>query len=128
MEQFLQRYVFSDVHEIFFGTIHIELHQWLSRLIERRTNFQENQFPPWTPARIAILKRVNNAISRAVDFWTARTLEAFVTEFAVDTSTSFSEAERQFFKGPRGKYLNLFSLNIKILLAEKGILLIESDC
>ena len=28
-EQFLQRYVFSDVHEIFFGTIHIELHQWL---------------------------------------------------------------------------------------------------
>jgi len=128
VEQFLQRYVFSDVHEIFFGSIHIELHQWLSRLTERRTNFQENQFPPWTPARIAILKRVNNAISRAVDFWTTRTLEAFVTEFAIDTSTSFSEAERQFFKGPRGKYLNLFSLNIKILLAEKGILLIESDC
>ena len=31
-EQFLQRYVFSDVHEILFSTIHIELHQWLSRL------------------------------------------------------------------------------------------------
>ena len=62
-EFFLQRYVFSDVHEIFFGSIHIELHQWLSRLTERRTNFQENQFPPWTPARIVILKRVNNAIS-----------------------------------------------------------------
>ena len=42
VEQFLQRYVFSDVHEIFFGTIHIELHQWLSRLTKRRTNFQEN--------------------------------------------------------------------------------------
>ena len=45
-EQFLQRYVFSDVHEIFFSTIHIELHQWLSRLTKRRTNFQVNQFPP----------------------------------------------------------------------------------
>ena len=71
---------------------------------------------------------MNNAISRAVDFWTTRTLEAFVTEFAIDTHTLFNEAERQFFKGPRGKYLNSFGLNIKMLLAEKGIFLIESDC
>ena len=65
---FLQRYIFSDVYEIFFGSIHIELHQWLSRLTERNTNFQEGQFPDWTPARINILKRVNNEISHAVDF------------------------------------------------------------
>ena len=91
-------------------------------------NFQARQFPTWTPARINILKRVNNGISRAVDFWTTRTLEAFMMEFAIDTSTSFSEAERQFFKGPRGKFLNSFSLKIKMLLVEKGILLIESDC
>ena len=50
--------------------------------------------PDWTPAKINIWKRVNNEISRAVDFWTTRTLEAFVTEFAIDTSTSFSEAKR----------------------------------
>ena len=67
---FLQRYVFCDIYEIFFGSIHIELHQWLSRLTERRTNFQARQFPAWTPTRINILKRVNNEISRAVDFWT----------------------------------------------------------
>ena len=54
---FLQRYVFADVYEIFFGTIHIELHQWLSRLTERRTNFQYCQFPTWTPARINILRK-----------------------------------------------------------------------
>ena len=124
----LQRYVFSDVYKIFFGSIHIELHQWLSKLTERRMNFQEHQFPDWIPARINILKRVNNEISCTVDFWTTQTLEAFVMEFAIDTNTSFSKAEQQFFKGPRGKYLNLLSLNIKMLLAEKGILLIESDC
>ena len=39
---FLQRYVFCDVYEIFFGSFHIELHQWLSRLTERRTNFQSS--------------------------------------------------------------------------------------
>ena len=59
---------------------------------------------------------------------TMRTLEAFVTEFTIDTHTSFSEAERLFFKGPRGKYLNSFSLIIKMLLAEKGIFIIELDC
>ena len=53
----LQRYVFSDVYEIFFGSINIGLRQWLSRLTERRTNFQEGQFLDWTPARINILKR-----------------------------------------------------------------------
>ena len=65
---FLQRYIFSDVYEIFFGSIHIELYQWLSKLTERKTNFKEDQFPGWTLARIDILKRVNNAVSRAIDF------------------------------------------------------------
>ena len=90
---FLQRYVFADVYENFFGTIHIELHQWLSRLAEHRTNFQVRLFPAWTPARVNLVQHVNNEVSRAVDFWTTRTLEAFVTEFAIDSSTSFSEAE-----------------------------------
>ena len=80
------------------------------------------------PCKNQLVEKSNNGISRAVDFWTTRTLEAFVTEFAIDTSTSFSEAERQFFKGPRGKFLNLFGLKIKMLLAEEGILLLESDC
>ena len=74
------------------------------------------------------MQHVNNEVSRAADFWTTRTLEAFVTELAIDTSTYFSEAERQFFKGPQGNFLNSLSLQIKILLVEKGILLFESDC
>ena len=41
---------------------------FLQRLTERRTNFQEDQSPAWTPKRIKLLKRVNTAVSRAVDF------------------------------------------------------------
>ena len=40
-DDFLQRYIFTDIHEILFSSIHIELHQWLSRLTERKTNFKE---------------------------------------------------------------------------------------
>jgi hypothetical protein len=127
-DDFLQRYVFDDIYEIFFVGIHVELHEWLSKLTERKKNWKEDPLPAWTPERIQLLKSVNNEISRAVDFWTTRTLEAYVTEFAIDTQTSFSEAERRFFKGPRGKYLNSLSLRLKMLLAEKGILLLQSDC
>ena len=47
--EFLQRYVFCDAYEIFFGSIHIELHQWLSRFTERKTNSQARQIPVWPP-------------------------------------------------------------------------------
>ena len=67
-DEILQRYVFADVYEIFFGTFHIELHQWLSRLTERREKFQAHQFPAWTPARVNLVKHVNNEISHVVDF------------------------------------------------------------
>ena len=68
-EDFLQRYISTDIYEIFFGSIHIELHQWLSKLTKRKTNFKEDQSPDWTPERIKLLKSVNNVVSRAVDFW-----------------------------------------------------------
>ena len=34
IEEWLQRYVFTDLHEIFFATFPIDLHEWLSRLGE----------------------------------------------------------------------------------------------
>ena len=70
VSDFLQRYVFCDAYEIFFGSIHIELHQWLSRLTERRTNLQVRRVPAWTPARVNLVQHMNNEVSRTVDFWT----------------------------------------------------------
>jgi hypothetical protein len=31
-EDWLEKYIFIDIHEIFFGGIHQELYEWLSRL------------------------------------------------------------------------------------------------
>ena len=45
--EFLQRSVFCDAYEFFFSNIHIELHQWLSRLTVSRTNFQARGVPAW---------------------------------------------------------------------------------
>ena len=64
----------------------------------------------------------SNPIYGAVDFWIDSILEGYVTEFAVEVITSYSEAERHFFQGPWGRYLMSIKLWIKMILYEKGIL------
>ena len=69
---------------------------------------------------------VNNTISRAVDFWVDSVLQGYITEFAVETIISYSEAERYFFQGPRGRYLLSINIWINMLVNEKGILQLSS--
>ena len=40
---------------------------------------------------------------------------------------AYNEAERQFFKGYQGKFLNFLNLWINMLLCDKGILQLRSD-
>ena len=54
-------------------------------------------------------------------------IEGFIIEFAVDQRKSFSEAERYFFKGYRGKYIKYLNLSINMLLHEKGVMDMVSD-
>ena len=69
---------------------------------------------------------VSNTISRAVDFWVDIILQGYMTEFVVDTITSYSEAKRKFFQGPGRRYLLCISTWIKMLSYEKGILQLSS--
>ena len=119
-EDWLQRYLFTDLHEIFFTTFPSKLHAWLSRLADSETSTRSDRPTEWNPKLIQRLERKDNSVSRVVDFWLNSVLEGFVTEFVVDMLETYSKAERYFFKGYRGKYLNSLSLWIKMLLCEKG--------
>jgi hypothetical protein len=79
----------------------------------------------WTSTLIKKVKRVDNVVSRAVDHWFDSTIGGYITEFVVDRVESYSQAERYFFKGPRGKFLHFLKLRIKMLLHEKNILKIQ---
>ena len=57
-----------------------------------------------------------------VDYWIDSIMGSFITEFAIDTLVSYSEAKRQFFKDPRGKYLKSLKTWIKIILCEKRVM------
>jgi hypothetical protein len=73
------------------------------------------------------LERVNNKFTCAVDFWLDNITAGFITEFAVDTMKSYTVAEKDFLKGPRGRYIRSLYTSIKILLHDKGMMTMESD-
>ena len=52
-----------------------------------------------TPELIQELQETDNKASRAVEVRLDNILEGYITEFAIDTNKSFSEAEREFFNG-----------------------------
>ena len=83
-KDWLQRYIFTDIHEIFFGGIHQELHEWLVRLVD--TQFEIRSKPPmvWTPTLIQKVKRVDNVVSKVEYHWFDSTIGVYITEFVVD--------------------------------------------
>jgi hypothetical protein len=125
IEDWLGKYIFSDIHEILFGGIHQELYGWLDRL--ENTLFEIRSIPPvvWTSTLVKKVKEVDNIVSRVVDHWFDSTIGGYNTEFSIDRVESYSQAERYYFKGPRGKILHFLKLRIKMLLHEKNILKIQ---
>ena len=88
----------------------------------QQTNFQRREAVKWSAQLICELTSVSNPISRAVDFWGDSVFKGYITEFVVETITSYSEVEINFFQGPRRRYLLSISTWIKMLIYEKGIL------
>jgi hypothetical protein len=125
IEYWLGRYIFTDIHEIFFGGIHKELYEWLARLADTQFEIISRPLVVWTVELIKKVKRVYNTVSRAMDIWFDSTIGGYITEFSIDRVESYSQAERYFFKGPRGKFLHFLKLRIKMLLHEKNILKIQ---
>ena len=126
VKDWLQRYIFANLHESFFATFPGELHAWLSRLGDNETFSRRVRPTEWTPKEIQRLERIDNPISRVVDYWLNSLLERFVTEFTMDMLKAYSEVEQYFFKGYWGKYLKSLTLCIKMLLCEKGKLRIDA--
>jgi hypothetical protein len=124
-KDWLGRYIFTNMHDIFFAGVHKELYEWLGRLED--TQFEIRSGPPvvWTTMLIKKDKRVDNTVSRAVDLWFDIPIGGYITEFSIDRVESYSQVERYFFKGPRGKFLHFLKLKIKMLLHEKNILKIQ---
>ena len=123
----MDRYIHNGPHEWFFCEFHVLLQEWLANFTNKKTNFQGGQSTSWTLELIQELQETNNKASRAIEVWLDSILEGYITEFAVDTNKSFSEAESEFFSEPRGRFLLSLQLSIKQLVCEKGILKMDQE-
>ena len=125
-EKWVDWYIYSDVHEVFFSDFPIVLHDWLSRLARRQTNFQRREIVKWNDQLVHEVTSVSNTIFRAVDFWVDCILQGYITELVVEAIASYSKVEIKFFQGPQRRYLFSISTCIKMLVYEKGILQLSS--
>jgi hypothetical protein len=118
--------VFSDLHEVFFCDFLHVLQQWLLRLKFNNPKNRIRQIK-WNHVDIAQLQQVNNKFTRAVYFWLDSISAEFITEFAVDTAKSYTATKKEFLKGPIGRYIISLYTSIKILLYNKGVIIMEVD-
>jgi hypothetical protein len=118
--------VFIDLHEAFFCYFPDLLQEWILRLKDTHPN---NWISPvvWTAENIMWLERVNKKFTRAVDFWLDNITAGFITEFSVDTTKSYTAAEKDFLRGPKGRYIRSLYMSIKILLHDNDMMTMESD-
>jgi hypothetical protein len=96
--KYLDKYVFTDLHEVFFCDFPHILQEWIKILKDNHPTNQIRQLE-WNPEEIAQLQRVDNKFTRAVDFWLDNIVVGFITEFAVDTTKSYNAAEQRILEG-----------------------------
>jgi len=73
----------------------------------------------WTPELVHRLEATEDKLACTVDHWLDWIIGGFITEFMIDATVSYSEAERKFLQGPQGRYIKSFNAWIKMLLCEK---------
>ena len=69
LEDWLQRYLFTDLHEIFFATFPYELQAWLLRVVDSETSNRSDRPTQWTLEEIQRLEQTYNSISCTIEFW-----------------------------------------------------------
>ena len=124
-ERWLDHYIYTKIHEIFFASFSTELYEWIVRLADSQGRCRLDQPIVWTPELVRRLEASEDKIARAVDHWLDHVIGGFITEFTIDTTVSYSEGERCFLQGPLGKYITSFNTWIKMLLCDKCIMRIH---
>ena len=95
----MNRYLYTEVHKIFFFTFPCKLYEWLAKLTDNQGRWKLDSLIVWTPELVQRLEASENKIARVVNHWLDRIMGGFVTRFVVDTSVRCSEMERRIFKG-----------------------------
>ena len=93
-KRWLDHYIYMEIHEISFMSFSSELYDWIVSLADNQGRYKLDQPIVWTPELVRRLEASEDKIAQAVDHWLDQIIGGFITEFAIDTIVSYSEAER----------------------------------
>jgi len=93
-EDWLDHYIYTDIHKVFFATFLVEFYEWIARLADNMGRCRLDQPIVWTPKLVRKLEASEDKIMHVVDHWLDQVIGGFITEFVIDTTMSYSEAER----------------------------------
>ena len=125
IEEWLDYYLYTEIHEIFFVYFPTKLYKWIAKLADSQGRWKLDGPIVWTPELVRRLEASEDKIVHAIDHWLDRIIGGFIIEFAVNTLVNYSEVERRFLKGQRGKYIKSLNTGIKMLLWEKRIMQLQ---
>ena len=92
-EKLLDKYLYTEIHKIFFCTFPIKLYKWIAKLADDQGRWRFDGSIVWTPELMRRLEASKYKIMHIVDHWLDRVIIGFVIEFTVNTSMSYNEAE-----------------------------------
>ncbi len=118
-EEWLECYLYMEIHEIFFASLPTKLYEWITKLVGSQGWCKLGKDIVQTPEFVHKLESLEDKIVCTVDHWLDWIIGGFIIEFTVDTSVIYSEEKWRFLKGPRCKYVKSLNIWIKMLLCEK---------
>ena len=68
-EQWLDRYLYMEIHEIFFASFPTKLYKWIAKLADSKGRWKLDGPIVWTPELVRRLEESKDKIARAVDHW-----------------------------------------------------------
>jgi hypothetical protein len=124
--KYLDKYMFSDLHEVFFCDFPHVLQEWLLRLKDNHPTNRIRQIE-WNPVEITQLQQVNNKFTCASRFLARQYCCRVYHRICSRYRKVLQRNRERVSKGPRGRYIRSLYTSIKILLYNKGVMTMESD-
>ena len=87
-EQWLERYLYTEIREIFVCSFLVDLYEWITKLANSQGRWRIDGPIVWTPKLVQRLEAFEDKIIRIVDHWLNCIIGWFLTKFTVDTSVS----------------------------------------
>jgi hypothetical protein len=118
MKEWKGRYIYLDMHQLFFAKFPFLLHEWLKR--QAYVNSVALPVEPivWDQTKIDSLKVLDNKWSHPIHFWFTRVKKSYIIKFAIEYSVFFNKVEIKFEECPRKRMLEKIPLWIKMLFME----------